>query len=339
MLTRILAYVIGRPWAVTPEVATVIADVLTRRSAGEGRLSAEELQPVLAAAVRSREPADAAEGAVAVLPISGLIAHRARMVQGVSSQASTSSELLAAQIRQLAADPRIAVIVLDIDSPGGSVEGIPELAAEIRRARAQKPITAVANALAASAAYWIAAQATELVVTPSAQVGSIGVYSLHEDHTAALERQGVKISMLRAPAFKAEGAPFEPLSDDARASLQAKVDAFYGMFVADVAKGRGVPAATVRADFGQGRTVLAKDAVAAGMADRVATLETVLHELAAGKLPEGRARQAALTDEALAAVIDEVHVHASREVVDALAPANDLEWRQRRAAMLKRRAG
>jgi len=159
------------------------------------------------------------------------------------------------------------------------------LADEIMAGRAQKKIVAVANGMAASAAYWLACCATELVVTPSGQVGSIGVFAAHEDMSKALEQEGVKVSLVSAGKFKTEGNPYEPLSDEARAALQAKVDEFYGMFVKSVAKGRGVSQASVRDGYGQGRMLLASAAVKEGLADSISTLDQVLSKLGVKPAP------------------------------------------------------
>lgn len=339
MITRVLSYVVGRPWAVLPEIAEIMVDVLARRALDD-RLTASEL-----AAITGRPPSDASAagpgrrqegsgpdgGDVAVLPVYGLMAHRARMVGNLSSPASTSTELLMADLRAAWHDARVSAIVLDVDSPGGAVEGVPELAAEMRRLRSKgsKPIVAVASAMAASAAYWIASQADELVVTPSGQVGSIGVYGLHEDLSKALEAEGRRMTFVSAGKYKVEGNPFEPLSEEAKAAAQTKVDAYYDLFVGDVAKGRGVPVATVRAGFGEGRLVLAKEAVATGMADRLDTLDGVLARLTAGERPERRKGDRA-EDEGGAPV-------AATPTAAPAAGADD-DWRRRRHAWRARRA-
>ena len=133
--------------------------------------------------------------------------------------------------------------------------------------------------MAASAAYWIATAADEVVVSPSGQVGSIGVFAAHEDISKALEDEGVAVTLVSAGKFKTEGTPFQPLSSDARAKMQQMVDEFYGMFTNAVARNRDVATSTVKNGFGEGRMVLAQDAVSAGMADGVATLDQTLARL------------------------------------------------------------
>ena len=183
------------------------------------------------------------------------------------------------ELRALAADESVHAIVLDMDSPGGLVEGVTEFATEVRRAQERKPVVAVANYLMASAGYWIGASATEVVAAPSAKVGSIGVFSIHDDFSRAREADGVTRTVISAGKFKA--APSEPLTDEARAATQALVDDAFNQFVNDVAAGRGVSVAAVRNGFGEGRTLSAGPAMAAGMIDQIATLDETIARVAA----------------------------------------------------------
>jgi signal peptide peptidase SppA len=263
------------PWALQLGTFEAFSALLDRASAGN--LSDDEIS----AAARSEKPPYAAAGSkenVAVIPVMGVIAHRAHLVQDVCGPGGTSTELLEQAIRAAAADPAIRAIVLDIDSPGGSVFGVAELADTIRQAREQKPIAAVANATAASAAYWIGSAAHELFVIPSGEVGSIGVYGKHEDTSKADEAAGKVTTIISAGKYKAEGAG--PLTDDAKAHMQARVDAYYTQFVRDVAKQRGVSVEAVRSGYGQGRTLGADAALAAGMVDGIATLSEVISKYA-----------------------------------------------------------
>jgi ClpP class serine protease len=114
------------------------------------------------------------------------------------------------------------------------------------------------------------------VAAPSAQLGSIGVYRIHNDLSAALSEMGIKRTYIKQGKFKVDGNETEPLSDETRARLQGMVDHTYDAFVGDIAKGRGVSAAAVRSGFGQGALVDADDALALGMIDRIATLDETL---------------------------------------------------------------
>lgn len=191
----------------------------------------------------------------------------------------TGTDALSAQIRQAIDSPQIAKILLDIDSPGGSVYGIQELAAEIRQARQQKPVYAIANSLAASAAYWLGSQATQFSVTPGGEVGSIGVYSTHQYIGEALKKQGIETTLLSAGEFKTEGNPFEPLGEEARAYQQKRIDDYYLAFIDAVAQGRHVTADYVKESMGKGRVMGADDALALGMVDRIISFNDLVKEL------------------------------------------------------------
>jgi len=229
---------------------------------------------------------------VAVIPIVGIISNRACMFSDISAGGGTSVERLTSQFRAALAQPSVKAIVLDVDSPGGGVSGVFELANEIAAARGRKKIIAVCNTQAASAAYALAAAASEVVIPPSGFAGSIGVFSAVEDHSKELEKQGVKIEFVSAGKYKTEGMPTQPLSDDARAYLQSQVDDFYQIFVRAIANFRGDSQANVREGYGQGRVVTAVRAVRANLADRVATLDEVLEQLGVyrARIPSGSTR-------------------------------------------------
>lgn len=283
---HVLRAVGSQPWAILPEQLDIIVDVLTMRAAGE-HFSEQELEQRIGAARRPQRAPVAGEqgGGVAVIPIHGTIIPKANMLSEISG--GTSIAGLRSMFREAMASSQVGAIVLDIDSPGGMVDQVPEMAAEIRAARGPKPIIAVANTTMASAAYYLGSQADEVVVTKSGRVGSIGVLSIHEDRSKAEEGRGVASSIISAGKFKAEGNPFEPLSNEARQHLQKMVDTFYGMFTNDVARARGVEVSAVRDGYGQGRMELARDAVKVGLADRVDTLEGVVTDLLASQAQGG----------------------------------------------------
>ena len=281
-LDGILRAVSAQPWAIQPEKLDAILDVLEMRAAGL-TFTREEIQARVGDGRRTNAPT-AAQGSVAILPLYGVLSQRMNLMSDVSG--GTSTEKFAAELDALVNNPQVSAIVLDVDSEGGSTFGIPEAAAKIRAAREVKPIYAVANGIMASAAYWLSAQTTEVIASPSAFVGSIGVFGVHTDLTGAEEKAGIKRTVISAGKYKTEGVG--ALGDDARSAMQATVDEMYAMFVADVAKGRGVTPAAVRGGYGEGRALLAKDALGAGMIDRVATLEQVVAELTAG--PPGQQR-------------------------------------------------
>lgn len=252
-------------------------------------------------AADGRQAAAPARGqVVAVVGIYGTIIPRASLMAESSGLAST--ERIAARVRAAVNDPAVSGIVLDIDSPGGAVLGAQELAAEIRAARKIKPVEAVANYQALSLAYWYASQASRLTASPSAQLGSIGVFAEHADISKALEAEGVNVTLISYGKNKTLGNPYEPLSDDARAELEKHVEEFGRAFESDVAKGRGVPVADVRAKFGQGLMFGAEEAVAVGLADEVGTLEDTLRRMSSRRREPAAAAAEGVGSEVRAAV-------------------------------------
>jgi len=221
-------------------------------------------------------------GMIAVIPVQGLMTARG------------SLERLRNSMRSAANNPDVSAIVMDMDTPGGTYAGTPETAAAVAEAAKAKKVVAVVNTLAASAGYWLASQASEIVMSPSADVGSIGVYRMHIDVSKALSDLGVTINLIHSGRFKVEGNPFEPLGDEARAYSQASVDESHDEFIQAVAAGRGVSRAKVREDFGQGRVIGADKAVSLGMADRIGTLPEVLSSLAGRRAPQRRSAMAFL---------------------------------------------
>ncbi len=282
------------PWAILPKTFAALAEIVERHANGE-KLEAEEIEARIHGAAR---PPERRVNSVVVLPLFGTIFPRANLMTQMSG--ATSAEVFGAQFDALLKDPEIGAIVLDVNSPGGSVYGIQEVSQKIFEARGQKPIIAVANHLAASAAYWIASSADELVITPSGDVGSIGVFAMHQDWSVALDKEGIKISIIKEGKYKAEGNPYEPLGEEARAAIQASVTEAYDYFVEAVARNRGVNVAAVRNGFGEGRVVGAREAVKLGMADRTGTLEDTINNLLGRNVPAARLSAAVAEEPKLA---------------------------------------
>ena len=287
---RVLKAIFDRPWALEPATLALMAELMRMRSDGIV-LSSEEITTRVEAAQNGDRLGPQASGGVAVIPVYGVISQRVSILSDFSG--GTSLDQLRGDLNAALQDPEVNAIILDVDSPGGSVDGLPEMAAELRAARGgTKPIVAVANTLAASAAYWLASQVDELVVTPSGQVGSIGVLAVHEEFSRQNDAQGVTVTLFSSDPRKVEGNEWEPLTEEARATIQSQIDAFYAMFTKDVARGRNVTAGKVAADFGGGRVLLASEALKAGMVDRVDTLDATIRRLSARR--GARARQQAV---------------------------------------------
>lgn len=278
---HIVQYVQSSLWAIQEAKMADLLSVLAFRSAGH-TFTAEEIQARIGDG--SPAPSASTRGAIAVIPLRGVIAHRMGTME--ESSGGMSAERFAKMVNQAAADDAIGSIVLDVDSPGGTVAGLTEAADAVFQARQRKPVLAIANATMASAAYWIASQATNIAAIPSAMdnsIGSIGVFSVHQDMSAALEKQGVKVTLIKSGEHKAEGNPFEPLSDDVKANIQASVDAAKDVFVRTVARGRGIKPSDVVEQYGDGRAFSAKDALKAGLIDRIATFDDVISKAAGRK--------------------------------------------------------
>lgn len=287
-MLHLLTAFYAQPWAIEPAAFAAIEAVLLRHAAGQ-RLTAEQIAAAVGdapqiAAARRDDVRSRSGGGLQVIPVHGVLTPRDYQV-GASSRPLTSTEALAREFAAAAADPRVGAVVLDVDSPGGAVSGTVEAADALWALRQSgKRVIAVSNHMAASAAYWIASQATEVIVAPSASVGSIGVIAEHRDLSAAYEQAGIRRTYVTYGKYKSEGHDGAPLEDDARAHLQEVVDEAGAQFTRAVARGRkhaDVSIEQVRgAEFGQGRMKDARQAVAARMADRIGTLDDVVaHEL------------------------------------------------------------
>jgi capsid assembly protease len=261
-------------WAILPSVL--------REMLADNELDSS---PIEREAVVKRGPK---AGSVAQVNISGPISRHDSM--WMEFFGGTSVDGLLGQMKTLANDATVSTVLLNIDSPGGTVNGLPELAATIRALRETKHVVALSNSLAASAAYWIASQADEIIATPEALTGSIGVFAMHEDWSKAFETAGVKVNYVSAGKYKTEGNPTEPLSEEARAHLQSLVDDAYDLFVNDVATGRGASVADVRNGFGEGRVLTSRAAKAAGLIDRVATFSETVTRLVGSRTSEGNSQ-------------------------------------------------
>ena len=278
----LLAEFLATPWALMPERLNAVAAVLARWSqntpATVDVLAGIDADKVAREARRQTATA-ASGGGIAVLPLYGVVTQRGNMVDDVSGPGSVSTQKFATALRQALADESVSQILIDIDSPGGSVYGVAELADEIVAARAQKPIIAIANSLAASAAYWIGCSASEFYVTPGGEVGSIGVWQAHFDYSQALAAEGVTATLISAGKYKVEGNPYAPLDAEAQAFMQSRVDDYFLTFTKGVARGRGVPIGQVRNGMGQGRVLGAGAAIEQNMVDGIVTFDDAMRKM------------------------------------------------------------
>ena len=216
-----------------------------------------------------------ANAKVAVVPIHGTLVRRTIGLEAESGL--TSYAAIASQIDAALASPDVAAILLDVDSPGGESGGVFDLADRIRAAAQVKPVWAVANDMAFSAAYALASAATKVFVSRTGGVGSIGVIAMHVDQSEKDAQDGVRYTAVFAGDRKNDLNPHEPISDEAHAFLKAEVNRVYGLFVETVARHRGIEPSAVRDTeaglfFGQA-------AVAMGLADAIGTFDVALSQL------------------------------------------------------------
>lgn len=302
-LTRIASWAASTPWAITEEKLRAIAIALAIRvhgvSAGSERVRKAKSQrkeaSLVAVNAAGNKSAYSGSGSqqqqsIVILPIYGTICPRMHQLEDGSG--GISCERIGRWLDAAGNDAKVGGIVLDIDSPGGSVFGVSELATKIRGIAGSKPVLAVSNHEACSAAYWIAAAASEVGMTPSAIVGSVGVYMIHQCFKKALETEGIETTMIQAGEFKLVGNPFAPLDEAAAGKLQAWVDQTYKQFTADVATYRGKSVQHVSEQFGKGWILLQQDALKAGMVDRVGTFEELLADFTSRTLQPAKAATA-----------------------------------------------
>jgi len=216
------------------------------------------------------------KGRIHVMGLHGTISQRVGLLTG---SGGTSTDEFGREFDEAIHDRDVGAILIDVDSPGGSVFGVHELSQKIFEARGRKPIVAIANSEAYSAAYYVASAADELWVTPTGMVGSIGVLATHVDWSQWNEKQGLGVTYIHAGKYKVEGNSDEPLSKEARAEMQRHVDRYYRMFVESVARNRSTTPEQVESEFGQGRIVGAQDALRNGLATRIGTFAEAVKDL------------------------------------------------------------
>lgn len=201
------------------------------------------------------------------------------MKQRASMSNNTSTVEARQLLRAAAQDPEVKGVVLFIDSPGGTVAGTADLAAEVNRTKARKPVYAYIEDLGASAAYWVASQATKVFTNQTGIVGSIGTYMQVIDYRRAADQLGMTVHVIRAGNMKGAGTPGTEITPEQLADFQRLVNALNDQFLSGVAAGRNLPLETVRG-LATGQTWVGQEAVTQKLVDRVASAEDVFQELA-----------------------------------------------------------
>lgn len=268
-LLKILARIKAEPWAITQEYMDTIMSIAEREN-----LSPEAVAQKLGRQLDNTYDVELRDG-VAILPVSGPLFRYANLFTELSG--ATSYQMVARDFAKAVDDPKVDAIVLNIDSPGGEANGVSELADQIYQARGKKPIIAYVGGTGASAAYWLAAAADEIVLNDTALVGSIGTVMSVTDTRERDAKAGVQryeIVSSQSPYKRVD-----PATDAGRAKYQALVDALSDVFIGKVAQFRGVSTDEVLKNYGQGDVLVGQSAVGAGMADRVGSFEGLMTQL------------------------------------------------------------
>lgn len=251
-------------WAMHP---AALAELL-QQNAVEGMLPDGLRAFFSGSQAAAAKPADPVrEGSTMILPVEGVLRPR-------------YSATMANAVNEAAADDRVGTIILRVMSPGGTVWGTQEFGDAVFEARQVKPVVAVADSYAFSAAHWVATQASAFYVTPSGQVGSVGVRTGHTDMSGLEDKLGMKTTLIASDPKKIAAHPYAPLSEEDRAEIEAEIAEMNDAFVAAIARGRGIDAAQVPEIHGRGEVFSAKRAAKLGITDGVMSFREVVAKYA-----------------------------------------------------------
>jgi capsid assembly protease len=221
------------------------------------------------------------QGDVGVISINGPLVPGApwyAQYAGITGYDEIREALIAA-----AQDPEIGAILLDINSGGGAVNGVMDVADLIANVDTNvKPVNTYSDGLIASAAYWMGSSARRIDIGKVAEAGSIGVLTVHKEVSKMMADMGITATVLRAGEYKALGNQFETLSDKAKAEIQGQLDQMYELFLSHVAQARGVSNEEADRKFAQGRVFIGDRAAAVGLVDGVSNFDAVLSKIQGG---------------------------------------------------------
>lgn len=265
--------VLTEPWLIVPAKLTEIIEIYDHHLKRE-KVDFKEIKSQLQLGETEENEGYSIENGVAILPLQGVIAKRMNMFTHFSG--GTSTQLFERDFVKAMNDPAVQSILLLVDSPGGSVDGVQELANIIFESRGKKPIIAYTDGVMASAAYWIGSAADEIYISgDTTQVGSIGVVAAHVDISKAEERMGIKTTEIVAGKYKRIASRHEPLTAEGRNVLQEAVDHIYSVFVNDVARNRGKTEEQTLA-MADGKVFLGTQAIKVGLVDGVSTMTNLI---------------------------------------------------------------
>lgn len=276
--------VLNSPWAILPDKLAEITSIYDAHLKRE-KIDLKAVEAQLGRPLQNEaEPYQIVDG-VALVSLQGVISKRMNLFSRISGGVST--ELVGRDIRAALDDPRVHAILLDVDSPGGTVDGTQTLADLVFASRNRKPIVTFADGYMTSGAYWIGSAAAEAYIGGDTVItGSIGVAMRHVDYSKAEEKMGVKTTDIYAGKYKRIASETAPLSDEGRAYLQAMVDQLYSVFVDNVARNRGTTSEAVLQNMADGRLFVGRAAIDAGLVDGVSTLDALIADLVTGRKPK-----------------------------------------------------
>lgn len=279
--------ILNAPWAIIPDKLQEIQTIYMTHLRGE-KIDIKAIEAKLGQPLNNEQKGYDVIDGVAILSVDGVIAKKMNLFNKISG--GISSQILGNDIREIMSDDSIKALVMNIDSPGGTVDGTQELARLISSYRGVKPIVAFSDGMIASAAYWISSAADAIYISgDNVEVGSIGVVTQHIDVSQWENQHGIKTTEITAGKYKRIASQYAPLSESGREYIQEILDHIYSNFVQDVASNRGVSVDTALEDMADGRIFLGQKTINAGLVDGVSTLNELINNLAAGVAGKSKA--------------------------------------------------
>ena len=272
-MNTIASLFLTKVWALDIKVLKEIINIIGQQSMDQ-EPSQGEIQGRAPASGSQTQDFEIIDG-VAWIPIYGIISKELSLFDRIFSIGGT----LISEIRDnfLAAldNEKVKEIVLDIDSPGGTIDGVLDLSDMIFEARKKKPVIAHANGMMLSAAYWIGSAADKIYTGKSSEIGSIGVYTVLSDFSVRSHNAGIKTSIIKAGEFKTVGHPLQPLTEEDRQIIQEQIDRYFEFFTESVKRNRKMSDEQVN-QVADGRSYLGQEAVLQGLADKIVGMKTLM---------------------------------------------------------------
>lgn len=273
-LLNVLQQLYCEPWLVLPAMHKTMCEIVHDHITGAAHMLGGRAETFINPQEPEQPQGLRVPDGVAVLDLYGVIGQRVGELERSSGVTDVGD--FVRQIAEAEGREDVGGVLLRIDSPGGTVTGIPEAGKAVARVAQVKPVVAYTDGLMASAAYWIGSQADMIVATESAQVGSIGVYQAFLDNSRQHEMNGLKMELFKTGDFKGMGMPGLSLTDKQRELIQSRVDEVYGWFVEAVTARRDIPV-----DAMQGQTFRSIEAMDNDLIDTIGSEVDAMQEISA----------------------------------------------------------